>query len=1612
MIDNILYLDLETDKKGNIGDVGALFRGQELHEKQLTKLEFWITETDYICGHNIIAHDIPMLAEKLGKHVFDGKKIIDTLLWSPLLFSDNPYHKLVKGYKIVNDSDVNNPLSDCKLTKELLYDELNKFKELPHSLQRIFNSLLSHNQAYSGFLSIVNGQDSNNNIQAANYDYFYGKICQTSAIDYISKQHPVELAYALALINTKKDDSILSPWVLKTLPDAQEILDNLRFKSCESSDCDYCNTMLSPKKALLNYFGYDDFRSFEEGKISLQEKAVRAGLSKESFVAVFPTGGGKSLTFQLPALMQGSLTRQLTVVISPLVSLMKDQVDNLEDRFGITKAVAINGLLSPLEREEAIERVEDGEIHLLYLSPESLRSPTILRILRQRSIARFVIDEAHCFSSWGQDFRVDYLYIGEFIKVLKKERFNELIPISCYTATAKPQVVKDIKHYFEDGLNITLNEYITRAGRTNLRYEVIHVEEPKDKMAKLLPLLSDCEKPVIIYASRIKRVEEINSLIEEAGFNATFFHGKLDKDVKKEHMDSFMQGQKDIIVATSAFGMGVDKDDVKSVIHYNISDSLENYIQEAGRAGRDEKIQAKCYILYNENDLSKHFSLLQQTKINQKEIQQIWQALKQLIKFRNSKKISHSALEIAQKAGWDTDIHELETRVTTSIAALEDQGFLKRKQNSPRIFANSLMVPNLATALEILNQSNELTATQFEHCSRVMQRIVKDDEARLDYIADRTGLTLYQVNDVIEILRSHKILGDAKDLTAFIDLANSPNGTKIILEKHIKIENALRKCLPRNIKISMRQLNQNIIDSGVSNCSIDAIKNILNYWDIRKFINKTRVDRQNDIYEIKFRPNNELDEDIKWRHDLSAKIYSILHNLKEKENIDGKKNVPVSFSMLQLKESNQFLGRILEEDVKRYERVLLFMNKIKAIKLEGGFMVSYNKLNIEDIDDSIKRFTVGNYEKMGTHYDHKTEQIHIVGEYAKKRIQNYEGAISYVNDYFSQPYEEFLAKYFPRRKTEILRPLTPERFKEINGELDLEQSKVVFDNKSDNILVLAGPGSGKTRVLVHKIASLLLLEDIKPEQFLMLTFSKAAALEFRYRARKLVPEFAGLVKITTFHGFCFQLMGQLGDLRKSENIIQDCIKAIEKEEIDISSIVNKSVLLLDEFQDINKDEWKLIETIISTSQSIKTIAVGDDDQNIYGFRGSSSSFMNAFREKYTVTAYELVKNYRSKSSIVRFNNELLVHIPNRIKTNELVANDNKLVSTIRLVKYQSHHLEKALVDYVTSLNEGGTRAILVRTNEQGLLINTFLRDAGVKTKMITGLDGFRLDQLLEMRTLTNLLKESVDDSGFIYNDDWDEAKAEFSYKYNARRYFSTCKEAILKFEEHYPKRKQIVEWYEYVREIKMEDAVNVDADAIVIATMHKAKGKEFDRVYLLLDNYDFSSSEARRLVYVGCTRAKQSLHIHTNNPFFDSFEYSGFIKTKYNGITSEPEHFEYILGLKDVNLKTSKYSRTAKIIDTLTSGDQLINDIVRFPTNDASGLAKPGSRNILIYSRSFVDGPLETFKKKGYNIQDAEVEYIVYWYDSDEDKEHKIVLPKLSFVKSESKSGIDKKYHN
>lgn len=601
--DKYAFVDVEVGLRDHkIHDIGAMrYDDAKLHKCSCEELLDFLKGVDFVCGHNIVHHDAKYLfGENKGKWF-----LVDTLYVSPLLFPERPYHKLLKDDKLQVEQ-LNNPVNDCEKARELLFDEIAHWHKLPSACKRIFATLLCGREEYEGFLRMVGAEkqfvgsvesSAKHNTYAIDYDLladivckeYKDKICTNADVRMLAERYPCALAYALALVGTSDYRSVTLGWVLYNYPEVEHVINLLRRTRC-ANGCVYCNRMLDANHNLRKFFGYDKFRTYDDEP--LQENAVRSAIAGESLLAIFPTGGGKSLTFQLPALMDGQAVHGLTVIISPLQSLMKDQVDNLANR-GIADAVTINGLLDPISRSLAIERVQNGDASLLYISPEMLRSKTIEKILMARHVVRFVIDEAHCFSAWGQDFRVDYQYIGKFIKLYdNKKGGNTHIPVSCFTATAKQKVIQDICDYFKHWLGVDLHLYASSASRKNLHYKVIHVDSDDDKYDRLRDIVEAEDCPTIVYVSRTKRTKELAARLSRDGISSLPYNGKMSADEKIKNQDAFMQDKVRVIVATSAFGMGVDKSDVGLVVHYDISDSLENYVQEAGRAGRDPRLSA------------------------------------------------------------------------------------------------------------------------------------------------------------------------------------------------------------------------------------------------------------------------------------------------------------------------------------------------------------------------------------------------------------------------------------------------------------------------------------------------------------------------------------------------------------------------------------------------------------------------------------------------------------------------------------------------------------------------------------------------------------------------------------------------------------------------------------------------------------------------------------------------------------------------------------------------------------------------------------------------------------------------------------------------------------
>ena len=1416
----------------------------------------------------------------------------------------------------------------------------------------------------------------------------------------IISERPIELAYCLSLINSfiqyKKIHSITPPWVLKNYPEVEQLMFLLRNKPCISG-CDYCNNFLDAHKGLKKFFGFDSYRSY--GGEALQEKAVKAALANKSILAVFPTGGGKSITFQVPALISGETSKGLTIVISPLQSLMKDQVDNLE-KLGITDAVTINGLLDPIERAKSFERVEEGSASILYISPESLRSKTIEHLLLGRKIVRFVIDEAHCFSSWGQDFRVDYLYIGEFIKLIQeKKNLDEAIPVSCFTATAKQKVIEDISEYFREKLSLDLELFTSKVSRTNLQYKVYEKGDEEEKYQQVRDLIEEKKCPTIIYVSRTRKAFLLAKRLSEDGFNAKPYHGKLDKQEKSENQNSFIKGETQIMVATSAFGMGVDKKDVGLVIHFDISDSLENYIQEAGRAGRDEKIVADCFVLFNEEDLGKHFILLNQTKISIKEIQQVWKAIKEITKFPST--VSISALEIARKAGWDDNVVEIETRVKIAIAALEDTGYLKRRQNMPRVYANSILSKNAQEAIDKIYASERFIGNQKEKGIRIIKKLFSSKsrkylneesaESRIDYISDHLGIVKEEVVKIINLLREEKILADAKDLTAFIKRGESRNRSVNIVESFSKIERFLLPLLEEQEKVfHIKELNEQAEEKGLSDISTNKIKTIFNFWSIKNWIKRQRLESKNHIAVISLHAKKVLKSKLEKRHALAKFIIEYLYEKSIKnpsEDDDTKEDVLIEFSVNVLKSAydnslDLFKANINLDDI---EDTLFYLSRIEAIKIEGGFLVVYNRLTIERTEQNNKKqYTKDDYQKLYQFYENKIQQIHIVGEYAKKMITDYKNALQFVEDYFQLNYSSFLNKYFKgSRQNEITRNITPAKFKQLFGELSPTQLKIINDNETQHIVVAAGPGSGKTKTLVHKLASLLLIEDVKHEQLLMITFSRAAATEFKKRLLKLIGNAANYVEIKTFHSYCFDLLGRVGSLEKSEDILKKTIQKIKNKEVEESRIT-KTVLVIDEAQDMDKDEFDLITALMEQNEEMRVIAVGDDDQNIYEFRGASSKHLEQFILNNKAIKHELVENYRSKSNLVNFSNQFVKRISCRLKQTPIIAmqNDN---GKIKIVHYQSGNLINPLVQDILKTELLGTTCILTKTNEEALQITGLLIKNNLKATLIQSNDGFSLYNLNEVRYFLNQL--NLSDDVFIINDDiWLNAKREVVNKYRHSTKLEILGNIIKDFEASNPKKKYKSDLEVFIRESKLEDFFNENGETIFVSTIHKAKGKEFENVFMMLENYNSSTDESKRLLYVAMTRAKTNLTIHLNSNFLDDLKVDNLQRIENQEIHLPPNELAIHLSFKDVWL--DYFISRQNFISELKSGDALsINGDICMDTKGNS---------VLKFSKHFL-GQIENMKAKNYELKSAKVNFVIYWKKEETEQEIKIVLPELYF---------------
>ncbi len=489
---------------------------------------------------------------------------------------------------------------------------------------------------------------------------------------------------------------------------------NLALKA-EKSQFDFSSS--TPFDVLKKVFGYNGFKPE-------QLEIITRILKQEGHtLGIMPTGGGKSVCFQIPALIQ----ENLTVVVSPLIALMKDQIDNLAKK-EIYTAFFVNSSISEAVKERILDLVEKKKVKLLYLAPESLKSERILEVLKKIKIDLLVIDEAHCISTWGHNFRPDYLRLPEIIEEISPKQILAL------TATATKEVEKDIQ------IKLKINAKVFKASfdRPNLYLEVILLKENIKKELFLVDLLKKLNGSTIVFVTYRTSAEKISELLNSKGIKSVHYHAGLEREVRDKIQNQFISGESRVIVATIAFGMGIDKANIRNIIHYNLPQSIENYYQEVGRAGRDGNV-SNCILLLTKADEFKIKSLISDSWPDENKI-------KNILAYLKSKK-NRYFFTTTRKICFDCEIKEIPTNLI--LHRLEEFGAIKVFTNviyqvKPLFFKSYSQI--VAENSEYQKDLEKIFSADFFKNKRKLWLVFEE-------LIEHTGLHYFRILEILNYLR-------------------------------------------------------------------------------------------------------------------------------------------------------------------------------------------------------------------------------------------------------------------------------------------------------------------------------------------------------------------------------------------------------------------------------------------------------------------------------------------------------------------------------------------------------------------------------------------------------------------------------------------------------------------------------------------------------------------------------------------------------------------------------------------------------------------------------------------------------------------------------------------
>ena len=1784
--DPILWLDLELCSQNDVKDASGYDNNKNKPACQLLKGAMVID--NYCCmfdkeqfiswhtaiiklmnqshslgGHNIIDFDLPELVklfESLNNITIDERmlnawqqKSYDTLRLSSLLFPHQPSHALSKLYKA--NTQNNHPIFDC-IESRLIFERCKvAWAHLSNVWQSLFYQLLPAIKPLNHFkYDFFEVADNPLNWQELFSDLPVGD--KTALMDFLNQKiktaqnwKNLGAACFVSWLRFFDKPSARRPiWIMKHdvfqtgFVQAEQL-----FWQNDTQNEQKLNDWLDTE--CQAFFGYN----LRDGQKNIVKNIFQ---DQNMTLGILPTGGGKSLSFQLPALIMSKYHRDLTVVISPLQALIEDQVIDLKlklekSRFSDykTRIGYLTANQTPEIQNEVLTAVWLGQVDILYLSPERLGATCIKKLLKHRPPAFWVLDEAHTLSQWGIDFRPDFLRIAEHIMAcygiqLKDTQSNiqadlyqtdlleqlehpiDFTPpkIALVTATASKKIRDDLKKELTDKLiplvgvtkdlvqcGVSLDDF--QVWRDNILLSFLEV--PKDRYDKktqtytphyryteILKIIlkrkleyqiqcieanKENKGVALVYVRNRKLCEAYASDFADKELKAACYHSKLSKSQKQNVLSQFKNHELDVVVCTNAFGMGIDKEGIHTVIHSGVPNNLESYVQEIGRGARKEGEVAHAYLLWSEEDIELLFSQDKKSRIpNEKTLHDCWEVVKTATT-KPPKECwinAHSLSPILQI----DEPEELNTQIRIVLLALERHGLLKEKERQPAYISIKLLKKpdnEFGREFVLIYQKLVELGEQFEKSNQAQSHY---------YLPDLAQVLGYSIKDLLKKIGKMVEFGSIEwQIYLAIKSKYTQVYQKTLFNRAIRACYAIQQCITEQNLEGQESIDDNIAYDGYTSIHDGALLN----WMKKNQINLKPKEifavlralnvlfaRQN-RYQWQIEPTHEVKNRLKqedkthsWTSwlEIAEENHRNLEELFEylQSHMPDKKGALEYFDLHDLALTLQLSCH----DTLLRLQMLQNLNIIELSCLDGSNELVF----FVEKGTKTKLHSDVAYQYLKEHYDERCQKIHVLYHWLKENNPDIKRQM--LEDYFRYGMQKIVQKYLPE-DVDSTKPYLKNYRQLILPSWLSNTQRSIITNTSRASLVLAGPGSGKTTVVVHRVAYLLMQENIDPQKILILAYNRMAVYELRARLKKLVDKHANGVTITTFHGLARsiidrnendvsqeelapiinhlkdgnkthnnKLMSELEDAARYIWLIDEAIRTLKEDPKFFQYI------MVDEFQDVDEKQYTMIGMLADlkmvddeeqhneNTQKLDKITankdnyeqqgylmvVGDDDQNLYEWRGASVRFIQEFEKNYHITdsqKFYLLENYRSSCDIVELANAFIEQsIPqkNRLKTPEhaVIAKGDNPNMGIRFGGFEqpkgidmAYWLSCDIAQKLKNMTETGEKqsiAILAPRWEIFDAIQHYLQIEGIESQRFNEQENCLLPANSVIgRALQSYIISLTDEKAREFLDDLNQSGVikvleAWRKKYNFNP-LDNAWQAIL----HNVSKVSLLNLDNLLTAIKTAEYDNDKAVSLI--TYYSAKGMEFDHVYVVDDrNYFADNLGDFRSLYVALTRAKHSLTILQNKEQYNRVLCDLLYKNKMGEImqinlVEKPKFLQFnrYLTLKEIHLTPSELTKdddARAFIPQTFAKDWGCNtaDLSQVFKNDhGQGFYSKKNRLLVKFSNYFKKEPYAADVKilsftTTYYFQRELSYYQQVGYNGNE-REHCLIIPFVTIIK-------------